>query len=869
MSSLLNNASLLFNPAGSIISYQEDKIYSVLPKDGTGDFTFSGGDGGTRVNQQGYIEQTPANLVLNSEIFGSGWNLGATTITSNSVIAPNGTLTADSSLSNSGVAAHVVYQFFPSVNGTYTFSCYVKKANSRYVEIKIAGTAVNWVAAVFDLDTATVTKSQASNWTGLATTITNVGDGWYRFSISGTGTTDASFNAGIQYVDSATPTFAANYADVIVNGSGVVDYYIWGAMLNIGSTALPYQPTTDRLNYPRITYQNGRGAVLNEPQRTNLVLYSQQFDAGGWVQYNNGTITANSTTSPDGTQNAYTLNVATTGYSGLYRIVSGGTGVATVSGFFKKGTIDWVLLANTAGNDGVAWFNLANGTIGTVDAGYSATIEPLKDGWYRCSMTGPSQNIAIWQIAGATSDNNTTPAYAGNIYIWGAQVEVGSLPTSYIPTTSATVTRVGNSDYPYVGNVYQNGIVGQNNFTLYGDIFPQGSANTDLNGGLLFTDNTYANYIFVGSNAGGLIYTDGSAGGSYQSGVALGSPKRYKIAANCFNGLVKIFANGILQKTFNNSSFVNSNTTQYRAYHLPSGNTSPGVGNSQFFLGALYNTALTDAQCQELTTVRSGSGGTISYYGPYTIHTFTGSATFTPSFNGEVEVLVVAGGGGGGNNHAGGGGAGGLLYVSSYGVSAGTGITVTVGAGGTSPVSNPDPVTNGSNSVFGGLTAIGGGGGGSRNDSNNNSPGGSGGSGGGGGGSQNFLPGNQVPGNGILGQGNNGGYGIDIYGGGGGGAGAVGTVGAASSAGGNGGNGLPYSISGFSTYYAGGGGGGYCPIAGGGNGGLGGGGKGGILVTDKGTPGVPYTGAGGGGGGAGGTQGSIGGAGIVIVRYLT
>ena len=60
------------------------------------------------------------------------------------------------------------------------------------------------------------------------------------------------------------------------------------------------------------------------------------------------------------------------------------------------------------------------------------------------------------------------------------------------------------------------------------------------------------------------------------------------------------------------------------------------------------STYIIKENAQSLTTVRSGSGGTISYYGPYTIHTFTGSATFTPSFTGPVEVLVVAGGGGGG-----------------------------------------------------------------------------------------------------------------------------------------------------------------------------------------------------------------------------
>ena len=56
MASLLNNASLLLNPAGSIIAYEEDKILSVLPPNGAGDFAFDGGDGGTRVNQEGYIE---------------------------------------------------------------------------------------------------------------------------------------------------------------------------------------------------------------------------------------------------------------------------------------------------------------------------------------------------------------------------------------------------------------------------------------------------------------------------------------------------------------------------------------------------------------------------------------------------------------------------------------------------------------------------------------------------------------------------------------------------------------------------------------------------------------------------------------------
>jgi len=101
----------------------------------------------------------------------------------------------------------------------------------------------------------------------------------------------------------------------------------------------------------------------------------------------------------------------------------------------------------------------------------------------------------------------------------------------------------------------------------------------------------------------------------------------------------------------------------------------------------------------------TGTGGTKTTSGIYTIHTFTSSGTFTPNSPGIVEVLVVAGGGGGSGA---GGGAGGFVASSSYVVTAQT-YNVTVGAGGAGGGST---ATNGSNSVFGNITAIGGGHGG-------------------------------------------------------------------------------------------------------------------------------------------------------------
>jgi hypothetical protein len=204
----------------------------------------------------------------------------------------------------------------------------------------------------------------------------------------------------------------------------------------------------------------------------------------------------------------------------------------------------------------------------------------------------------------------------------------------------------------------------------------------------------------------------------------------------------------------------------------------------------------------------------------------------------SVEYLVVAGGGGGGSGGAtasgGGGGAGGYL-TTSVNVDASTAYTVTIGGGGAESV-------NGTNSVFGAVTAIGGGYGGTFGSGN------SGGSGGGASGANNTF------GSGTSGQGNRGGSGfgnvgaVATGGGGGGGAGGVGGNAASASSGGASGAGLASSIRGSSVTYAAGG-------SGGSNAGAGSGG------------GV-NTGNGGGGAAGSGAGATAGGSGIVVVRYL-
>lgn len=236
--------------------------------------------------------------------------------------------------------------------------------------------------------------------------------------------------------------------------------------------------------------------------------------------------------------------------------------------------------------------------------------------------------------------------------------------------------------------------------------------------------------------------------------------------------------------------------------------------------------------------------------------------------NFTMECLVVAGGGGGGGGYeGGGGGGGGVVYNAAYAASSGTTISVAVGSGGLGVKSGVYP-TNGGNSSFGYITAIGGGFGAHESHAWGLTQGSSriGGSGGGGSHGAPTIIG--APG--TAGQGSYGGNGWSAtnqyVGGGGGGAGGNGGAATATN-GGNGGIGYLSTINGISTYYGGGGGGSF--RAGGiqGTGGLGGGGN--ANGTAAGLSGTANTGGGGGAGGSatGVSAGGDGGSGIVIIAY--
>jgi hypothetical protein len=180
----------------------------------------------------------------------------------------------------------------------------------------------------------------------------------------------------------------------------------------------------------------------------NLLLQSQTFDNAYWTK-TNITVTANSTTAPDGTTTAESiLETATTGSHQVFRGLTQLSGTYVTSIFAKANGRNWLAInTNFASVQRVSFFDLENGVVGSVPVGFTASIVDVGDGWYRCVVVGPRGINAYPGIfMTALSDGNSTvpPSYAGDItkglFLWGAQFEQGSAVTAYTPTTTQPIT---------------------------------------------------------------------------------------------------------------------------------------------------------------------------------------------------------------------------------------------------------------------------------------------------------------------------------------------------------------------------------------------------------------------------------------------
>jgi hypothetical protein len=540
MSTLLEQASLVLIPSG----YKEDVVYSQIPTDGSGDLSFTRASNGTRINSAGLVEVCPWNEAQQSNTFGtSPWSntldTGATlTYTANYGTAPDGTATAgrlQMALNGSNYAQK--NQIISVVTGQqYTYSVWIKS---------LSGTK----SVIFCYDnTNNITASVTTEWQRFTHTFTGNSQVYARFVLeAGTSTS--------------------------------VDLLIYGAQLNIGSTAKPYFPTTDRLNVPRLTYQNGGGgcpSLLLEKQSTNYSKWSNDLtQSSAWIdQSTNTTITQITSGGPDG--GSFTRLVST-GSGSQGRIVQAGSitnpNGATMSVYLK--------------GSGDTAFGLF---IGNGISQYQQIT--LTNTWtrYVVSVSGVGATYQDWQIScvgGSTID------------VSFVQIEEGVYATSPIPTTSSSATRVADACF----KTGISSLIGQSEGTMFVDV---DLTHTNLSGINEYLMQLYmdagARVILFRNSASQLNYYFLKGAISFYSNTSISSNGRHKLAFAYKSGDSAFYVDGVQIETNATtfSAFSSLSELHLGANYNP---TQAENGDYEYNEAIVFPTRLTNAELASLTTI--------------------------------------------------------------------------------------------------------------------------------------------------------------------------------------------------------------------------------------------------------------------------
>jgi len=356
-----------------------------------------------------------------------------------------------------------------------------------------------------------------------------------------------------------TERFVATNANLFMNATTVES-----TQLSIDNVSVKEYIT--ETNTPRLDYSTGAEAFLLEPQRTNLVTYSNDFSNAIWIKQSGITITPNNSISPDGTQNGSRAFFNSNNLQLRYLITTVGD---TVSSLYIKG--------------------LNGETIGFGVSGAESLVT-LNGEWQRFEQY-KSSNISKITI------NTFNGATARDIEIYGAQLEEGSYPTSLIPTSGTTVTR--NQELCYAATPVINSEEG----VLYAEISKQMQNNDVIKLISLNSGSDDDDSVTIGFITGNNIYARVKANGVNEllhTSFSSNANQFYKVALKYKSGNISLWINGVEIAT----------STSTFSFNLPLSELSFDFNgnNGLSFFGItkglkVYPKALSDVELQDLTTI--------------------------------------------------------------------------------------------------------------------------------------------------------------------------------------------------------------------------------------------------------------------------
>jgi hypothetical protein len=575
MASIYDKSSLVLIPSGT----KTGKVYSQKPVSGDGDFTFTRSSAATRVNADGFIEKETQNLLTYSQDFsGSSWAATAIQRTYDQTIAPDGTNTADR-LESLGSSAYVL-QNESSVAGTiYTQSVYAKADSSNYLQMTFGTGGWGTSFVIFELTGAGSINKFFGTYVDAQ--IESVGNGWYRCSVTGQATSSSITAHSI-----VLPSFDnANRFESQVG----LSIFVWGAQTEYGLVARDYIETTTTAveggitdNVPRLDYTDSScPALLLEPQRTNLIPYSEYQSGSGFSLGAN--ITWNGfVESPEGVNNASKFTSSTTSAS---------------------------------------FVQISNVTIPAGDFTFSMWVRGVSGSFVNRSMYIPSHtgtqatmNEAPvagedWKLVYGSGTNTSGSSYVRIITLpfydqpanavwemYGFQLEAGSYPTSYIPTYGSSVTRTADNSVV----TSASDLIGQTEGTMF---FEGSVEHTPENVSIMnFNRSTQFSVAFLkatNDKINAFVYNGGS---SIFNIVSTATSGKFKCAVAYKSGDTAFYVNGtqvgVNTTTFTpaaglNEIYIGSYQSPYFAYDHP-------VECNQ---AMLFKTRLSNEELAALTTL--------------------------------------------------------------------------------------------------------------------------------------------------------------------------------------------------------------------------------------------------------------------------